>query len=357
MSLQLDGRVDLGRFLLDVAIECQPGETIALVGPNGSGKSTALNVLGGLLQLTEGSLTMDDLVLDRPADRVWVPPEARNVGMMFQDFLLFPHLSVIDNVAYGLRRNGATPEQAHRGAAGWLERFEVADLADARPGSLSGGQAQRVALARTLAKESRLLLLDEPLSALDSRTRLQVRCEIHRYLQEFEGYAVLVAHDVVDIMVLADRILILEDGRVAQVAGPDELQEHPRTDYAATLVGTNLLRGRQRGRDIEIAGTVLLPAPPATDDGPVDVVVAPDGVKVSLPTDSPRPGSWIAPISGMEGAGNEILLRIDGVVPLTARVSLRDIRDLHLSPGALIQVAVDPDRLNVFARHDIPQRV
>ena len=178
MSLEFDGTLDLGRFVLDVAFACAPGETIALVGPNGSGKSTALNVLAGLLRLSSGSLTLDGTVLDQPSTGRWVASEHRGVGVVFQDLLLLPHLSVRDNVAYGPRRAGGSRETADAVASDWLERFGVEDLADERPRSLSGGQAQRVALARALARDPRLLLLDEPLSALDSETRLEVRCEL-----------------------------------------------------------------------------------------------------------------------------------------------------------------------------------
>ena len=165
MTLTFDGTVDLGRFVLDASFDCAPGETIALVGPNGSGKTTALNTLAGLLGLSTGSLSMGGTPLDRPSDDTWIPPEGRSTGVVFQDLLLFPHLTVRDNVAYGLRRNGTPGDAADSTAMTWLDRLGVGDLAGARPRSLSGGQAQRVALARALAREPRLLLLDEPLSA------------------------------------------------------------------------------------------------------------------------------------------------------------------------------------------------
>jgi len=348
MTLAFDGTVDLGRFVLDARFDCAPGETIALVGSNGSGKSTALNALAGLLGMSSGSLSMDGTPLDRPADRVWVPPERRHTGMMFQDFLLFPHLTVRDNVAYGLRRNGTERGDAERTADSWLERFGVGDLAGAHPDSLSGGQAQRVALARALAREPRLLLLDEPLSALDSETRLEVRCEIHRHLQHFDGYTVLVAHDVVDIMVLADRVVVLDDGRVAQVADPVSLERRPRTTYAAALVGTNLLRAHRRGTLIELGDDAAVPSPSPGPDGPVEVIVAPRDVSVSRPDGRTGAGTWTAPIAGMEAAGNEVHLRVGGVVPIAARATLDSLRDLHLTPGAIVQVTVDPAHVQVF---------
>lgn len=348
MSLTFDGTVDLGRFVLDARFGCSPGETIALVGPNGSGKSTALNALAGLLRMSSGSLEMDGEVFDSSGAGSWVPPEGRDVGVVFQDLLLFPHLSVRDNVAYGPRRNGTPAAEADAIASNWLESFGVDGLADARPGSLSGGQAQRVALARALARGPRLLLLDEPLSALDSATRLQVRCELHRHLQQFDGFTVLVAHDVVDVLILADRVIVLDEGHIAQIAEPAELERRPRTPYAASLVGTNLLRGYRRGPVIEIAEGAAVHLGVSGSDGPVDVVIAPRHVSVAAADSTGGAGTWIAPIAGLEAAGNEVHIRVGGAAPIAARASLESLRDLHLAPGAMVRVNVDPAGLEVF---------
>lgn len=348
MSLVFDGTVDLGRFVLDARFTCSPGETIALVGPNGSGKSTALNALAGLLRLSSGSLEMDGKVLDSSGDGQWVPPEGRDVGVAFQDLLLFPHMSIRDNVAYAPRRKGTPAAEAAGIASDWLERLGVGDLADARPGSLSGGQAQRVALARALARGPRLLLLDEPLSALDSETRLQVRCELHRLLQEFDGFTVLVAHDVVDVLILADRVIVLDEGRIAQIAEPAELERRPRTPYAAALVGTNLLRGYRRGPVIEIGDGAAVRMGVSGTDGPVDVVITPRHVSVAAADSAGGAGTWIAPISGLEAAGNEVHIRVGGVAPIAARASLESLRDLHLAPGTMVRVNVDPAGVDVF---------
>ncbi|HMS49598.1 ABC transporter ATP-binding protein [Candidatus Neomicrothrix sp.] len=348
VSLEFDGTLDLGRFVLDAAFSCAPGETIALVGPNGSGKSTALNLLAGLLRLSSGSLTLDGTVLDQPSTGRWVASEHRGVGVVFQDLLLLPHLSVRDNVAYGPRRAGGSRETADAVASDWLERFGVEDLADERPRSLSGGQAQRVALARALARDPRLLLLDEPLSALDSETRLEVRCELHRHLAEFGGMTVLVAHDVVDVLVLADRVVVFDEGRVAQVAEPAALERRPLTQYAAALVGTNLLRGYRRGAVIELGDRAEVAAPRAGSDGPVDLVIAPRHVSVALPDGPNGVGSWTARIAGLEAAGNDVHIRVGGPVPIAAMASLESLRDLHLSPGAMVDVHVDPSHLKVF---------
>jgi len=348
MTLSFGGSVDLGRFVLDAAFACAPGETIAFVGPNGSGKSTALNALAGLLRLASGTIELGAERLDAPADGVWVAPERRDLGVVFQDLLLFPHLNVRDNVAYGPKRKGASSHDGARRAEAWLERFGVGDLADERTRSLSGGQAQRVALARAMASDPRILLLDEPLSALDSATRLHVRCELHRALSDFDGYTVLVAHDIVDVLVLADRVVVFNDGHVVQICEPAELERRPRTRHAAALVGTNLLRGRRRGAAVELAPQIAVPSPGTGPDGPVDVVVAPRHISVSAADGDHVPGSWVAPIEGLEASGDQVLIRVGGPVPLAARSKLDALRDLHLAPGANLRVQVDPRGVSVF---------
>lgn len=346
VTLSFAGSVDLGRFTLDATFDCAPGETIALVGPNGSGKSTALNTLAGLLKLSSGSLIVAGTTVDGPG--AWLPPDRRRLGMVFQDMLLFPHLSALDNVAYGPRRSGVPATEARAAAAQLLQRFGIADLANARPRSLSGGQAQRVALARALACTPQLLLLDEPLSALDAETRLHVRCELHRHLQQSAGYAFLVAHDVVDVLVLADRVVVLEQGRVAQISTPIELEHHPRTRYAAALVGTNLVRGHRHGNMIDLAPGVCLPTMRQGPDGPVDVVVSPRHVTVTAHTSSPQSGAWIGTIAGIEAAGDDVHIRISTPVPIAARASIDSLRDLHLTPGAQVNVRIDPEAISVF---------
>ena len=230
-------------------------------------------------------MRLDDDVHDDPEAGVFVPPQARRAGVVFQDYLLFPHLSALDNVAFGLRAAGRPRREARREAAAWLERMRLGGLGGARPTALSGGQAQRVALARALAPAPRLLLLDEPLAALDAGARGLVRTELRRHLREFAGCTVLVTHDPLDAMVLADRVVVVEQGRVVQTGPPAQVARAPRTDYVAGLVGLNLYRGvardgrvaarrrrraagRRRARrtgaaDVPAVGGVAAPRPPA----------------------------------------------------------------------------------------------
>ncbi|MFN2538692.1 MAG: ABC transporter ATP-binding protein, partial [Mycobacteriales bacterium] len=223
MRLDTEVRVTRGDFLLDVELTVDDGEVVAVLGPNGAGKTTLLRALAGL----------EPYDADRIAD----------VGFVFQDYRLFPHLSARDNVAFPLRSKGKRHAEARVVAAGWLTRLGVAEQASLRPEQLSGGQAQRVALARALCSSPGLLLLDEPLAALDAATRGDVRHVLHQELDQFAGPTVLVTHEPLDALSLADRVVVLESGRVVQQATPRELVRRPATAFVAALGGLNLLRG------------------------------------------------------------------------------------------------------------------
>lgn len=229
-------RLRLGALDLQVDLEVGEGEVVALVGPNGAGKTTFLRCVAGLQAVDSGRITVDGRVLDDPADGAWVPPARRDVGLVFQDHLLFPRLTARDNVAFGLRARGASKAAARAAAGEWLARVGLADHADARPRALSGGQSQRVALARALAVEPRVLLLDEPLAALDVQARTQVRDELARHLATFRGARLLVTHELGDAVALADRLVVVERGRVTQRGTADALRAAPATDYVADLV-------------------------------------------------------------------------------------------------------------------------
>src|SRR6185369_5578515 len=203
--------VDRGGFRLSLSVSVGPGEVVALLGPNGAGKTTALRALAGLVPLTDGSVRIAGSIMDDPGTETFVPAHRRSIGVVFQDYLLFPHLTARDNVAFGPRSHGATKADAQAIADRWLARVGLPDLARRKPRQLSGGQAQRVALARALAVDPALLLLDEPLAALDARTRLETRAQLHRHLAEHQGATLLVTHDPLDALVLADRLVILEE--------------------------------------------------------------------------------------------------------------------------------------------------
>ena len=206
----------------------------------------------GLLPLTGGHIRLAGATLDDPARRRWTRPEQRSVGVVFQDYRLFPHLSALENVAFGLRCRGATRRRARELARPWLARVGLAEYAGRKPRQLSGGQAQRIALARALAVNPALLLLDEPLAALDARTRLDTRAELHRHLSAHPGATLLVTHDPLDALVLADRLVIIEDGQVVQAGDAATITAQPRTDYVARLVGLNLYRGWADGHSVTL---------------------------------------------------------------------------------------------------------
>lgn len=237
MTLSAVIRATRGNFRLDVSFDVADGETLAVLGPNGAGKSTILRCLLGLVPLDTGRIVLGDHVLDDTTNNLYVEPENRRVGAVFQDYLLFRHLSVIDNVAFGLRARGAKKESARLTARAHLERFEVEHLADRRPSQLSGGEAQRVALARALAVDPKVLLLDEPLAALDVTTRRTVRDELSLFLSAFGGPRLIVTHDPADARRLADRVLIVEHGSVVQHGSIRDVMRDPATPYVAALFG------------------------------------------------------------------------------------------------------------------------
>ncbi|MFZ9629726.1 MAG: ABC transporter ATP-binding protein [Ilumatobacteraceae bacterium] len=273
-----------GAFELDVSLEVAPGEVLAVLGPNGSGKSTLLRALAGLQPLDAGRVAVGGRVLDDVAAAQFVAPEQRHVAVVFQDHLLFRHLSVLENVAFGLRARGVDREDARRRAPEWLERVGLADRANDRTQRLSGGQQQRIALARALVTEPMLLLLDEPLSALDVGTRRETRRELREHLTGYAargGVTVLVTHDPVDAYALADRVAVLDTGRVAQVGTIADVTARPRSAYVAELVGTNLFRGSSDGTTVTLPGGLRVAAVEATA-GDVFALVRPQAVTLSL---------------------------------------------------------------------------
>ncbi|HEX2681821.1 MAG TPA: ABC transporter ATP-binding protein, partial [Candidatus Dormibacteraeota bacterium] len=264
-------KVERNEFALDVDMTVFAGETVAVLGPNGAGKTTLLRALAGLVPIA-GHVELDGEVFDDSASRVHVPTERRRVGLVFQDHVLFPHMTVLQNVAFGLGRDG------RRIAVDWLTRAGLAEKAAAMPGELSGGQAQRVALLRTMATEPRLLLLDEPLSALDVTIRAEVRRELARQLADYKGIRILVTHDPLEAIALADRLVVLEHGRIVQSGTPADVTARPRSRFVADLAGVNLLRGHGKGDHVELTTTGAAIAAPDAGDGDVFAVIHPRAV-------------------------------------------------------------------------------
>jgi len=230
VSLVVDLEVTRGSFALALSFVVEPGATLCVLGPNGAGKSTVLGAIAGTVPAS-GSVTIGGREL------LGMPVEERRVGYLFQEYLLFPHLTVLENVAFGPRSQGVPRAVARDRSLEWLARLGIRDLAGRRPSQLSGGQAQRVALARALAGEPEVLLLDEPLVALDVEVRDDVRAELAGYLAEWGGIAIVVTHDVADVRALASDVIVLEGGSATQHGMVDELARHPATPYITRLLG------------------------------------------------------------------------------------------------------------------------
>jgi len=341
VSLRASIRVNRNGFALDVDLEVGAGETVAVLGPNGAGKTTLLRALAGLIPI-DGRVELDGEVLDDSAAGRHVLTEHRRVGLVFQDHVLFPHMTVLDNVAFGLRADSS------RIAREWLERAGLGERLKAMPRELSGGQAQRVALLRTLATEPRLLLLDEPLSALDVTIRAEVRRELSRQLAGFQGVRILVTHDPLEAISLADRLIVLEEGKIVQTGTPAEVTARPRSRFVADLAGVNLLRGRGHGRHVELEGGAMLTAAEA-GEGDVFAVIHPRAVALFLarPEGTPR-NVWRGRAEDLDLQGERVRVRLSGTVPLVAEVTPSAVRELRLDAGAEVWVAVKATEISVY---------
>ncbi len=294
-------QVDLpGRMTGDLTAEA--GEVVVVIGPNGAGKSTLLRAIAGL---EPGRVQVGD------EDWTHLDVPRRRVGYVFQDQSLFPHLSALDNVAFGPRARGRSRREADETARRWLDRFGIADLAERRPGALSGGQAQRVAIARALATDPEVLLLDEPFTGLDVSVQMALRNELGQHLRDFAGTALLVTHDAIDALTLADRVLVLDEGRVAQVGPPAEVAAQPHTPHVARLVGLNLV-----------------------SDGEDLIAFTPDAVTVSLaePEGSSRL-RWHGPIATLAAHGDAVRLLVHASPDLLADLTPAAATELALAPG------------------------
>src|ERR1700735_3060548 len=299
-----------GGFTLAVTLTAAPGQVLGLLGPNGAGKSTLLSAVAGLTPVSAGRITLAGQVLDDAGTGAFAEASARPVGYVFQNYRLFPHLTVADNVAFSPRARGTGRHAAQSAASHWLSRLGLTDLADRKPAQLSGGQAQRVALPRALAGQPRLLLLDEPLSALDAGTRLDVQAELKRHLAEFTGPCLLVTHDALEALVLADRLIVLESGRIVQQGTPAQIARQPATDYVAKLVGLNLYSGQADGSRVTLVGGGSFITADHGQHGEVLVAVRPSAILVS--TQHPQPSSarntWPATITGLTMLADRVRL-------------------------------------------------
>jgi len=324
-------------------LELEVDGVVALVGPSGAGKSTVLAVIAGLARPASGRVALDDEVWLDSTQGVFLPPDRRRVGLVFQEYALFPHMSVRQNVGYGGR--GRVDEL--------LERFGIAKLASARPEQLSGGERQRVALARALARDPGVLLLDEPLSSLDAHTKATVRAELAQLLPAFGLPTLIVTHDYEDALAVAQRIGVIVDGRLRQLGTPEELLAEPADAFVASFIGANLLHGRATRRATQLTEVLLETGELiySTDelDGDVDVVIYPWDITVTT-ADGPTAGEPNV-IGGIVGS----LMHIGGRVrvaigPLTAELTRAAAAELTLSAGVPVQASFRPDVTRLVCR-------
>jgi molybdate transport system ATP-binding protein len=336
---------------VDVALDVADGETVAVLGPNGAGKSTVLAVAAGLLRPDAGRVVLDGAELTGPG--VWVAPHARRIALLAQDPLLFPHLSALENVAFGPRSRGTRRRIARDQAHAWLEEVGVAELADRRPGQLSGGQAQRVAVARALAADPRVLLLDEPMAALDVAVRPALRQSLRRVLAD--RTAVLVTHDVLDALLLADRVVVVDGGRVVEAGPTTEVLTRPRSGFTARIAGLNMVRGTWRdgavaGTDgIEVKGLTTDPVPVTGDS--VVAVFRPSAVSVfrKPPGGSPR-NVITTTVTELEPYGDQVRVRAAYAdqQSLAADITTLAAAELDLVPGLRVVFGIKATEVAIY---------
>jgi molybdate transport system ATP-binding protein len=347
MSLAAQFAVHRPQHTTKIALDGKPGQVIGLIGPNGAGKSTTLHAIAGLLQISEGSITIDGSLVAGPGRHV--PAHRRGVGFVFQDHLLFPHLSVLDNVAFGPRAHGVRRSVAHRHARSWIERLELTALTDRKPAGLSGGQAQRVAIARALASDPRVLLLDEPTAALDASAAMTLRTLLRDHLRAFAGVSIVVTHTALDAMVIADRLVVIDQGRIVQTGQPADVAARPRTEHVAALVGLNLTRGRAEAGVVELpSGGILVAADRVT--GSVFASFSPSAVSLfaTRPSGSPR-NVWEGTVVSLAPHGDAIRVQLDAALPLIADITPAALAALRLQPGAQVWASVKATEVSVYS--------
>jgi molybdate transport system ATP-binding protein len=343
-------RAVVGARGIDVELDVAAGEVLAVVGPNGAGKSSVLHVIAGLLRPDAGTVTVGGRRLTDAASGLHVAVHNRRVGLLLQDPALFPHLTVAGNVAFGPRARHHLRAEARRTAGRWLGEVGATELADRRPGQLSGGQAQRVALARALAAEPDVLLLDEPLSGLDVTAASAMRRLLRGVLGTGGRSSVLVSHDLLDVVTLADRVVVIEGGRIVESGAVADVLTAPRTAFGARFAGVNLVSGRagDDGGSVLAAGQTWrgVWGPDVTPGGSAIAVFAPAAVSVSRALPADDVNVVVVGVAELDHRGPVIRVRAeatdDGGGGLAADISAEVAAGLRLIPGEQVYFGVDP---------------
>lgn len=341
----------------DVGLTLEPEQVVAVLGANGAGKSTLLGLIAGLLRPGTGRIDLDGRTLVDTARRTWTPPHQRGVVLMAQEPLLFPHLSAAANVAFGPRSRGLGARAAKVRATEWLTAVDAVELADRAPSQLSGGQAQRIALARALAAEPALLLLDEPMAALDVAVAPALRLLLRSVLRGTGRTAVLVTHDILDALSLADRIVVMEDGHVVEDGPTRSVLTQPRSAFAARIAGVNLLGGRADVDGLTTSGGLHVRGlldPGCTPGAAAVAVFRPNAVAVHLaPSDGSPRNSFRVTITELEPRGDVIRVHAvaaaDASPTLHADVTAAAVADLELLPGLDVHFVVKATEVSVYS--------
>ncbi len=352
----LSFRASLAQRHFDAQIEVGDGERVAVLGHNGSGKSTLMNILSGTLRPDAGKAVLNGTVLFDLGDghHFWRPPHQRGIALLAQEALLFPHLSVRDNVAFGPRVGGAPAKVAAERAQHWLDEVGVSEFADRRPAQLSGGQAQRVAIARALAAEPKLLLLDEPMAALDVSVAPILRRVLRRVLEGRS--AMIVTHDLLDALLLSQRIIVLEQGRVAESGPTEEVLRHPKTRFTARIAGLNLVRGKYRDGCVEHDAQLRIEGnhregAELGELAPAAAVFSPTAVTISLdPPQGSARNTLMVTLAELEPNGEMVRVRADDHHGhfLSADVTMHAVSELDLYPGREVVYSVKAASVSIY---------
>jgi molybdate transport system ATP-binding protein len=349
MTLEAHVVLTLGNLALDVGRDVDATAVVALVGPNGAGKTTLVRALAGLQRLDRGRVTIDGDVVEDPGAGICLPPEQRHLGVVFQEHRLFPNLDALDNVAFGLRATGTAKAAARATAVQWLDRIGLHDVARLRPSQLSGGQAQRVALARALAVEPAVLLLDEPLAAVDAAARTELRHLLRTELRRYPGVRLVVTHDPVEAAALADHLVVLEAGRVTQQGVLSDVTARPRSPWIASMVGLNLLSGVADHGTVRLDSGATVATAAGDVRGPTFVAIRPNAVSLHRhqPEGSAR-NVWPGQAGELYLAGDRARVRVTGAVPVIAEVTAASVAELHLADGGPIWASVKATDVDTY---------
>ena len=353
--LSVQVRKRLREFELQLGFEVKPAETLVIIGPSGCGKTTTLNMIAGLTPPDDGRIAVRDRVLWGRTEGVDVSAERRNVGYVFQYFALFPHMTVGENVAYGLRARKARKETIPGRVKEALALLAIEHLRDHRPGGLSGGERQRVALARAIATEAEILLLDEPLGSLDAQTRNQVRGELQRLLRLVHRICIMVTHDYIDALTFGDRICVLDRGRVLQIGDRVELLRRPRSRFVAELTGVNFFEGKVTAKpenglaEVHVDGSRLYAVPDQQETGDALVTFFPSDVSISRePPSSSAVNVFRSTVKEIVHRGDKVRLSLNGALSLCAEITAGSLERMELKEGDAVYASLKATAIKMY---------